>query len=66
MSAKKKKILAYLLFGPGQSVLQLPLLVEESLVLPTQRRETSRKLVRELCNILLRLITHGCVSREQQ
>lgn len=56
---------AYLLFGPGQLVLQLLLLFEKSLVLSTQRRETGGHLVRKLRDILLRLIVHGCVSCEQ-
>ena len=56
---------AYLLFGPGQLVLQLLLLFEKSLVLSTQRRETGSHLVRKLCDILLRIIVHGCVSCEQ-
>ena len=56
---------AYLLFGPGQLVLQLLLLFEKSLVLSTQRRETGSHLVRKLRDILLRLIVHGCVSCEQ-
>lgn len=62
---KRMRGVAYLLFGPGQLVLQLLLLFEKSLVLSTQRRETGGHLVRKLRDILLRLIVHGCVSCEQ-
>lgn len=53
---------AYLLFGPGQLAFKLRLLVEESLVLSTQRGKTFCKLISELRNVSLRLIIHGCVS----
>lgn len=39
---------------------------EESLVLPTQRCETLCKLICELCDILVRIVNHGCVSEEQK
>lgn len=57
---------AYLLFGPGQLAFKLLLLVEQSLVLSTQHRETLGKLISELRDILGRLIPHGCVSQEQR
>jgi hypothetical protein len=55
----------YLLFGPGQLALQLLLLVEERLVLPGQRRETLGKLISQLHDILVCLITHGCAGAGQ-
>ena len=62
---KKVRGVAYLLFGPGQLVLQLLLLFEKSLILSTQRREASSHLSRKLRDILLRLIVHSCVSHKQ-
>lgn len=65
MRGRKFLCVAYLLFGPGQLALKLLLLIEERLVLSTQRRETLGKLISELRNILFRLIAHGCVSAGQ-
>ena len=62
---KKVRGVAYLLFGPGQLVLQLLLLFKKSLILSTQRCETGSHLSRKLRDILLRLVIHGCVSHEQ-
>jgi hypothetical protein len=58
-------LVTYLLLGPGQLALQLLLLVEERLVLSAQRRETLRKLVSQLRDILLCLIAHGCAGAGQ-
>lgn len=66
MHGRTTLVVAYLLFGPGQFVLQLFLLIKKSLVLSAQRRETRGQLVRELGNVPLRLIAHGCVSRKQE
>lgn len=62
---RRNFLATYLLFGPGQLALQLLLLVEERLVLSGQRRETLRKLVSQLRNILLCLIAHGCAGAGQ-
>lgn len=66
MRVLKRNRVAYLLFGPGQLVLQLLLLVEKSLVLSAQRRETSGELIRKLRDVLLSFVSHSCGSRELQ
>lgn len=56
---------AYLLFGPGELVLKLSLLVEESLVLSAQRSETLCQLIGKLRHIPSCLVTHDCADLEQ-
>jgi hypothetical protein len=66
MSMGKRRVVAYLLLGPGQLAFKLLLLVEQSLVLSVQRCETLSELISELRNILASLISHGSVSQEQR
>lgn len=62
---EQKREKAYLLFGPGELVLKLSLLVEESLVLSAQRSETLRQLIGKLRHVPSRIITHDCASFER-
>lgn len=60
----KGRCMTYLLLGPRQLALQLLLLVEQCLILPTQRRKALSKLVRQPDHTLLCLIRHAGVSEK--
>lgn len=58
----KVTIITYLLLGPRELAFQLPMLIEQSLVLPTQSSKAFNKPPSKLCDVARSLFSHGVVS----